>query len=70
MSDVVKLASSFGEFNEYVESIDLIDEQTMTLIGEAMRLSPMEYTNGDCIDIIEDLIENYHLWHKLDAGEL
>jgi hypothetical protein len=70
MADVVKLSESFGEFNEYIESIDLIDEQTMTLIGQAMTLSPMEYTNGDCISIVEDLIENYHLWHKLDAGEL
>jgi hypothetical protein len=70
MSDVVKLSNSFAEFNEHVEGIDLIDEQTMTLIGEVMNLSPMEYTNGDCIDLIEDLIENYHLWHKIDAGEL
>jgi hypothetical protein len=69
MSDVVKLSNSFAEFNEHVEGIDLIDEQTMTLIGEVMNLSPMEYTNGDCIDLIEDLIENYHLWHKIDAGE-
>lgn len=70
MTDVVKLSDSFAEFNEYVESIDLIDEQTMTLIGQAMTLSPMEYTNGDCISIVENLIQNYHLWHKLDAGEL
>jgi hypothetical protein len=69
MSDVVKLSNSFAEFNEHIEGIDLIDEQTMTLIGEVMNLSPMEYTNGDCIDLIEDLIENFHLWHKIDAGE-
>lgn len=69
MSNVVKLSDSFAEYNEHVEGIDLIDEQTMTLIGEVMSLSPMEYTNGDCIDIIENLIKNFHLWHKIEAGE-
>ena len=69
MSNVVKLSDSYAEFNEHVEGIDLIDEQTMTLIGEVMSLSPMEHTNGDCIEIIENLIKNFHLWHKIDAGE-
>jgi hypothetical protein len=69
MSNVVKLSDSYAEFNQHIEGIDLIDEQTMTLIGEVMSLSPMDYTNGDCIEIIENLIKNFHLWHEIDARE-
>jgi hypothetical protein len=67
---VIKLSNSFGEFNEYIESIDTIDEQTVWLIQQVFCLEPFEYTNGDCIGIIENLIQNFHTWHKIDAEEV
>jgi hypothetical protein len=70
MSDIIKLSNSFAEYYRYVDGIDTIDEQTIGLIQDAYGLSTFEYSNGDLIDIIENLIENFHLWHKLDAGEI
>ena len=69
MSDVIKLSDSFAEYYRYIDGIDTIDEQTIGLIQQVYNLQPFEYTNGDCIQIIENLIKNFHLWHKLDAGD-
>jgi len=65
-----ELSNSFAAYYEYVEGIDTIDGQTWDLISRVAGLSPFEYTDGDCISIVEQLIENYHQWHKIDAGEL
>jgi hypothetical protein len=67
--DIVKLSDSFAEYNEHIEGIDTIDGQTLDLIKEAWDLIPRQYTDGDCIQIIENLIENFHQWHKINAGE-
>ena len=69
MSDVIKLSDSFAEYYAYIDGIDTIDEQTMELIQQVYTLQPFEYTNGDCIQIVENLIQNFHIWHKLDAGD-
>lgn len=66
---LVKLSDSYAAFDEYVEGIDTIDGQTWDLISRVAGLQPFEYTDGDCIAIVEQLIQNYHLWHKIDAGE-
>ena len=66
---LVQLSDSFAAFSDYVEGIDTIDGQTWDLISKVASLSPFEYTDGDCIAIVENLIENYHQWHKIDAGE-
>jgi hypothetical protein len=67
--ELVKLSDSFAEYNDYIEGIDTIDGETWELISKVAGLSPFEYTDGDCIAIVENLIQNYHLWHKIDAGE-
>ena len=67
--DIVKLSDSFAEYNEYIEGIDTIDGQTLDLIKRVWDLRPEQYTDGDCIEIIENIIENFHLWHKIEAGE-
>ena len=69
-SEVVNLSDSYAAFSDYVGGIDTIDGQTYDLIGQALRLESTAYTDGDCIQIIENIIENYHQWHKIDAGEL
>jgi hypothetical protein len=68
-SKIVELSSSFAYFNEYIEDINTIDGQTFDLIKEALTLESSAYTDSNCIDIIEDIIENYHIWHRIDAGE-
>jgi hypothetical protein len=67
--DIVKLSDCFGEYNEQIEGIDTIDGQTLDLIKKVWDLQTFEYTDGDCIQIIENLIENFHQWHKINAGE-
>jgi hypothetical protein len=69
-SKLVELADSFASYSEYVEGIDAIDGHTLELIGEASKLESSAYSDFDCIEIIEKLIENYHIWHKIDAGEV
>jgi hypothetical protein len=66
---LVKMSDSYAAFDEYVEGIDTIDGQTYDLIKQALSLESTAYTDGDCIQIIENIIENYHQWHKIDAGE-
>ena len=68
-NEVVQLSDSFAAFSDYVEGIDTIDGQTYDLIKQALELESTAYTDGDCIQIIENIIENYHQWHKIDAGE-
>jgi hypothetical protein len=68
--ELVKLSDSYAAFDEYVEGIDTIDGQTYDLIKQALGLESTAYTDGDCIQIIENIIENYHQWHKIEAGEL
>ena len=69
-NEVVQLSDSFAAFNDYVEGIDTIDGQTYDLIKQALDLESITYTDGDCIQIIENIIKNFHHWHKIDAGEL
>jgi hypothetical protein len=69
-SKVFELSRSFASFNEYIEDINTIDGQTFDLIKEALTLESSTYTDSNCIDIIEDIIENYHIWHKIEAGEM
>ena len=69
-SKVLELSRSFASFNEYVEDINTIDGQTFDLIKEALTLESITYTDSNCIEIIEDIIENYHIWHKVEAGEI
>jgi len=69
-SEVVQLSDSFAAFSDYVEGIDTIDGQTYDLITQALGLESTTYTDGECIGIIENIIKNYHQWHKIDAGDL
>ena len=69
-SKLVELADSFASYSEYVEGIDAIDGHTLELIVRASQLESSAYSDFNCIEIIENLIENYHIWHKIDAGEV
>lgn len=69
-NQVVELSDSFAKFSEYIEDINTIDGQTFDLIKEALTLESSTYTDGECIGIIESIIQNYHIWHKVDAGEV
>ena len=69
-SKLVELADSFASYSEYVEGIDAIDGHTLELIVRASQLESSAYSDFNCIEIIEKLIENYHIWHKIDAGEV
>jgi hypothetical protein len=69
-SEVVQLSDSFASYYEYIEGIDTIDGQTYDLIKQALELESTAHSDADCISIVEQLIENYHQWHKMEAGEL
>lgn len=67
--ELVEIAKNFAKFNEHIEGIDTIDGQTYDLIKEALELESTAFTDWDCITIIEEIINNYHIWHKIDKGE-
>lgn len=69
-NETVELSDSFAKFNEYIEGIDTIDGQVFDLITKALSLESQVFTDGDCIGIISNIIENYHTWHKVDAGKV
>ena len=69
-SEVVKLSDSFAAYSDHVEGIDTIDGQTYDLIKQALSLESTAYSDADCIAIVENIIENWHQWHKLEAGKL
>jgi hypothetical protein len=69
-NEVVQLSDSFAAFSDYVEGIDTIDGQTYDLIKQALELESTAYSDFDCIQVVENIIKNYHQWHKIDAGEL
>jgi len=67
---LVELARNYAAFKDHIEGIDTIDGQTWSLISYVANLNPFEYTDGDCIDIVEQLIQNFHQWHKIELEEL
>jgi hypothetical protein len=67
--DVVKLSDSFAEYNEYIEGDDTINGQTLGIITDLLGVAPEEYADVDVLMLIEQVLQNYHLWHKIDAGE-
>jgi hypothetical protein len=69
-SKVVELSDSFAAYYEYIDGIDTIDGQTYDLIKQALSLESTAHSDADCISVVEQLIENYHQWHKIEAGEL
>jgi hypothetical protein len=69
-SEVVQLSDSFAAYSDYIEGDDTINGQTHELIAQALRLESSAYSDADCIAIVENIIKNYHQWHKIDAGEL
>jgi hypothetical protein len=69
-NEIVQLSDSFASYYEYIQGIDTVDGQTYDLIKQALGLESTTFSDSNCIDIIENLIQNYHQWHKLDAGEL
>lgn len=68
-AELVQLSDSFGAYNEYIEGEDTINGQTLDLISKAMTLESSAWSDADCIQIAENIIKNYHLWHKIEAGE-
>jgi hypothetical protein len=68
-AELVELSDSFGAYNEYIEGDDTINGQTLDLISKVSGLESSAFSDADCIQIAENIIKNYHLWHKLDARE-
>ena len=64
---VVQLSDSFAAYYENIEGDDSINGQTLDLIAKATALDSTQYADVDCIYIIENLIKNYHQWHKIEA---
>jgi hypothetical protein len=69
-SEIVAIANDFKEFNAFIEGEDTINGQTLDLLSRAPSLSSIVYTDSDCIEIMESIIKQYHLWHKMSSEKL
>jgi hypothetical protein len=67
--ELVELSDSFGAYSQYIEGEDTINGQTLDLISKVSGLESSAFSDADCIQIAENIIKNYHLWHKVEAGE-
>ena len=65
-SEVVELSENFAKFNDFAGGIDTIDGRTFDLISEALQLESITFTDFECIQIIENIIKQYHQWHKIE----
>jgi hypothetical protein len=68
-AELVELSDSFGAYSQYIEGEDTINGQTLDLISQVSGLESSSFSDADCIQIAENIIKNYHLWHKVEAGE-
>jgi hypothetical protein len=68
-AELVELSDSFGAYSQYIEGEDTINGQTLDLISKVSGLESSAFSDADCIQIAENIIKNYHLWHKVEAGE-
>jgi len=68
-AELVELSDSFGAYSQYIEGEDTINGQTLDLISQVSGLESSAFSDADCIQIAENIIKNYHLWHKVEAGE-
>jgi hypothetical protein len=68
-AELVELSDSFGAYSQYIEGEDTINGQTLDLISQVSSLESSAFSDADCIQIAENIIKNYHLWHKVEAGE-
>ena len=62
--DVVKISDSYALYYEHIEGEDTINGQTLGLIRELWDLEPSQYADVDILTLIEQVLENYHQWHK------
>jgi len=62
--DPVELADDYSSYRAYVEGIDSIDGKTLDLIHAVHDLIPYEYTDGDCLEVIEKLLQHFHRYHR------
>lgn len=66
-AELVELSNSFAAYNEYIDGDDTINGQTLDLLSQVNGLESSSWCDADCIAIAENIIKNYHLWHKIDA---
>ena len=66
-AELVELSDSFGAYNQYIEGEDTINGQTLDLISKVSGLESSAFSDADCILIAENIIKNYHLWHKRES---
>jgi len=67
--DFVELSRSYASYSEWIDGIDSIDGQTTDLIQSLWSLNTWEYSDGDLLQMIEEILENYRLWHKHNSEE-
>jgi hypothetical protein len=67
--ELVKLSDSFAAYYEFIEGDDTINGQTLGLVTELLGVEPQEYADVDVLMLIEQVLQNYHQWHKINAGE-
>jgi len=66
--NLIKLSDSYAHYYEYIEGEDTVNGQTLGIIRELWDLEPSEFADVDILNLIEQVLENYHQYNKQERG--
>jgi len=62
--NLIKLSDSYAYYYEHIEGEDTVNGQTLGIIRELWDLEPSEFADVDILNLIEQVLENYHQYNK------
>jgi len=62
--NLIKLSDSYASYYEYIEGEDTVNGQTLGIIRDLWDLEPSEFADVDILNLIEQVLENYHQYNK------
>jgi len=68
--ELVELADSYAAYSDYIEGDDTINGQTLDLVTQLLGVESQAYSDADVLGLVEEVLQNYHQWHKIDAEQL
>jgi len=62
--NLIKLSDSYASYYEHIEGEDTVNGQTLGIIRDLWDLEPSEFADVDILNLIEQVLENYHQYNK------
>ena len=62
--ELIRLSDSYAYYYEYIEGEDTVNGQTLGIIRDLWDLEPSEFADVDILQLIEQVLKNYHQYNK------